>query len=150
MPRSGKGGSRNRAARKAQHFPVPITPALARKLQAAAAGRADSAPLLLRADGSAWGHKATVAYRRAVRAIVAAAGLDPDTVTMCSLRHSAIVRELLLNIPIRIVAATHDTSVAAIEAHYSRHIGEHSDELSRRALLQDAPAADNVIALAGR
>jgi hypothetical protein len=61
-----------------------------------------------------------------------------------------IVRELLLNIPIRIVAATHDTSVAAIEAHYSRHIGEHSDELSRRALLQDAPIAGNVIPIAGR
>jgi hypothetical protein len=89
-------------------------------------------------------------YHAAIRDVVAAAGLDPDTVTMYSLRHSAIVRELLLNIPIRIVAATHDTSVAAIEAHYSRHIGEHSDELSRRALLQDAPAAGNVIPIAGR
>jgi hypothetical protein len=61
-------------------------------------------------------------YHAAIRDIVAAVGLDPAVVTMYSLRHSAIVRELLLNIPIRIVAATHDTSVAAIEAHYSRHM----------------------------
>jgi hypothetical protein len=34
-----------------------------------------------------------------------------------------------------------------IESNYSKHISEHSDDLSRRALLQDAPAADNVIAI---
>jgi hypothetical protein len=86
--------------------------------------------------------------RRSIR--VAAAGLDPDTVTAYALRHSSIVRALLLNIPIRIVASGHDTSVAMIESNYSRHISQHSDELSRRALLQDAPAAGNVIALAKR
>jgi hypothetical protein len=69
---------------------------------------------------------------------------------MYALRHSSIVRALLLNVPIRVIASGHDTSVAAIEAHYSRHISAHSDELSRRALLQDAPLAGNVVALAKR
>jgi hypothetical protein len=57
---------------------------------------------------------------------------------------------LLANVPIRVVAATNDTSVQMIESNYSRHIAEHSDELSRRALLQDALQAGNVIPIAGR
>jgi integrase len=150
VPRSGKGGSRNRMERKTQQVPVPITVALAHRLQAAAAGRPANAPLLLQSDGATW-EAGSTAYRADMREVVAAAGLDPDVVTMYALRHSSIVRQLLLNVPIRIVAASHDTSVAAIEAHYSRHISAHSDDLSRRALLADAPmAADNVIALKGR
>jgi hypothetical protein len=43
------------------------------------------------------------------------------------------VRQLLANIPIRITASLHDTSVQMIESNYSKHIGEHSDDLSRRA-----------------
>ena len=82
-----------------------------------------------------------------MREIVAKVGLDADTVTMYALRHSLIVRQLLANIPIRITASLHDTSVQMIESNYSKHIGEHSDDLCRRALLQDAPAADNVIAI---
>ena len=44
----------------------------------------------------------------------------------------------------------HDTWVSQIEAHYSKYISEHSDLLSRRALLQlgPAPAATNVIEIA--
>jgi integrase len=150
MPRSGKGGSRNRIERKSQRYSVPITPALADRLQAAAARRPANAPLLLQGDGASWDAGGKVRYHDAVREIVAAAGLDPDTVTMYNLRHSAIVRELLMNIPIRVIAATHDTSVAMIESNYSRHIAEHSDELSRRALLQDAPPAGNVVMLTGK
>jgi hypothetical protein len=60
------------------------------------------------------------------------------------------VRQLLLNVPICVIASTHDTSVQMIEKHYPKHIAEHSDELSRRALLQDEPPADSVIAIAGR
>jgi hypothetical protein len=69
---------------------------------------------------------------------------------MYALRHSSIVRALLMNVPVRIIAASHDTSVAMIESNYSRHISAHSDELSRRALLADAPPAGNVVALAGK
>ena len=60
--------------------------------------------------------------------------------TPYALRHSSIVRMLLKNVPIRIVAALHDTSVTMIEKNYSRFITEHSDEVSRVALL-DQPAA---------
>jgi integrase len=147
MPRSAKGGSRNRVARKSQHFPVPITAALAMRLKAA--GRAADAALLRQADGQPWGAAPSENYRDDMRAVVTAVGLDPDHVTLYALRHSSIVRQLLLNVPIRIVAATHDTSVAMIEKHYSRHIGEHSDDLSRRALLQDEAVADNVIPMTG-
>jgi len=36
---------------------------------------------------------------------------------------------------IRVVATNHDTSTIMIERDYSRHIGDHSDQLARRALL---------------
>ena len=37
-----------------------------------------------------------------------------------------------------------------IEKHYSRHITEYSDDVSRHALLQhEPPAGENVVALAG-
>jgi integrase len=149
MVRSGKGGSKNRAARKSERFPVPISVRLAKRLQAAAKGRKPDAPLLVQADGQPWGERPADAYREDIRDIVASLEFDADT-TLYALRHSSIVRALKKNIPIRIVAASHDTSVAAIERHYSRHILQHSDELSRRALLDhDAPeAVDNVVALA--
>jgi hypothetical protein len=57
-----------------------------------------------------------------------------------TVRHSNIVRQLLANVPIRIVAVTHDTSVQMIEKTYSRHIGDHTDALARPALL-DLPDA---------
>ena len=67
---------------------------------------------------------------------------------MYALRHSSIVRMLLLNVPIRLVASLHNTSVAMIEKHYSRYIVEYSDEISRKALLQhEAPSGENVVAL---
>ncbi|MGJ5216956.1 hypothetical protein ACQR1Q_08860, partial [Bradyrhizobium oligotrophicum] len=54
-------------------------------------------------------------------------------------------------IPIRLVASLHNTSVQMIERTYSKYITEHSDEISRRALLQDAvPIGENVVALPAR
>jgi integrase len=153
MSRSAKGGSKNRAARRSQRVSVPITPALAAKLKAAAKGRAADMPLLLQGDGSQWGRDGrdpAQAYRADIRAIVEHdLGLDPDEVSAYSLRHSAIVRQLLVNVPIRIIASTCDTSVSMIERHYSKFIADHSDEISRKALLlrHDEPVADNVVAL---
>jgi integrase len=150
MPRSGKGGGRNRSAKREGHYSMPVTLQLAKALRAAAAGRAPDAPLLVCGDGSAWGNDPNVKYRRPVREVVAAIGEDPDEVTLYSLRHSSVVRMLLRNIPIRLIAALHNTSVAMIERNYSRHITEHdSDDLSRTGLLADlAPASANVIPLA--
>jgi integrase len=136
MPKSGKGGSRNRAARKAERYSVEITSALAAALKQEAAGRPADAPLLTRSNGAAWPPDPHSHYRDGFRAIVASIALDPDEVTVYALRHSFVVRMLLANVPVRIVASKIDSSVAMVEKNYSRHIAEHSDEISRRALLE--------------
>src|SRR6516164_5316097 len=132
MPLSAKGRARNK---RHERRPVPITPALAAVLKQEAQGRAPDAPLLLRANGERWGHGRRRHHRNDFRAVIEAAALDPDVVTLSALRHSSIVRMLLANTPIRIVSTLHDTSVKMIERTYSRHIAEHTDALARRALL---------------
>jgi hypothetical protein len=149
MRRSAKGGGKKRAARIARTFRVEILPELARKLRARAAGRKPGEPLLLQGDGQPWGDSPSYVYRRPMRDVIAAAGLDPDVVTPYWLRHTSIHCQLLANIPIRVVAANHDTSVQKIEENYTHNITEHSDAISRQALQQRfAPTlADNVISL---
>ena len=74
--------------------------------------------------------------------------LDPagDDVLRCDI--PVIVRMLLRNVPIRLVASLHNTSVAMIEKHYSKYITEHSiDDISRPGCCSEPPAADNVVAL---
>jgi integrase len=139
MPKSAKGGGRNRSQKKVERFSVPITVQLAAKLKAAAKGRSDDAPLFLQSDGSPWDKNPGQIYHRQVDTVVTAIGLDPDVVTMYALRHSSIVRMLLQNVPIRLVASLHNTSVAMIEKHYAKFITEHSDDISRAALLQHEP-----------
>jgi hypothetical protein len=121
---------------------------LAQRLKAVVRGRADDAPLLLQSDGSPWPKHPGQHTHRLMDKIVTATGLGPE-VTMYALRHSSIVRMLLANVPIRLVASLHNTSVAMIERTYSRYITEHSDDISRKALLQhETPAGDNVVVLA--
>jgi len=146
MPLSAKGRRRNK---RHERRPAPITAALASVLKQEAAGRPSEAPLLLRDNGERWGHGRRRHHRNDFRAVVEAAGLDPDQVTLSALRHSSIVRMLVSNTPIRIVATLHDTSVKMIERTYSRHIAEHTDALARRALLDvSQPLADsNVVPL---
>jgi integrase len=148
VPRSGKGGGRLRVKRKVERVSVPITTGLAARLKTAAAGRPHAEPLLLWRDNQGWGNDPSANYRADMRAIVVDVGLDPDVVTAYAFRHSSICRQLVANTPVRLVAAAHDTSVTEIERHYSKFITEHSDQLSRRALLQlDAPTGDNVVAM---
>jgi integrase len=108
-------------------------------------GRPDSAPLLER-----WRHKqiGPMEWERVERGLwtsssemlrmwkqaVAAAGLPAVTIPY-ALRHSSIVRGLRMGLPIRLVAAIHDTSVQMIERHYSRWITEGLDELAARAVV---------------
>jgi integrase len=132
MPLSAKGRKR---AKRHERRPVPIPAPLAVVLKQESTGRLADAPLLVRSNGQAWGYGYTVHHRDDFRAVVGAAGLDPDVVTLYALRHSSIVRQLTANVPIRITAALHDTSVGQIERNYSRHIAEHTDALARRALL---------------
>jgi integrase len=70
-------------------------------------------------------------------ATVKRAGVSPDTI-MYALRHSSIVRGLRAGLPVRLVAALHDTSSDMIEAHYSAHIIDATEELARRAALSFA------------
>ena len=67
------------------------------------------------------------------REVVAAIGEDPDIVTAYCLWHSNITRMLLKNIPVRLIASLHNTSIHQIEKNYSRHITEHSSRRLRRA-----------------
>jgi integrase len=148
MPLSAKGRRRDK---RHERRPVPISSALAAVLKREAAGRPSDAPLLLRDNGERWGHGRRRHHRNDFRAVVEATGLDPNQVTLYALRHSSIVRQLLANVPIRIVATLHDTSVKMIERTYSRHIAEHTDALARKALLQIEPlTAANVVTLTER
>jgi hypothetical protein len=108
--------------------------ALAAKLKS---NRAAEAPLLLRSDGCAWQSRRytsdhQVLYRRAAER----AGVGG---TMYALRHSSIIRALLANVPIRVVAATHDTSTIMIERTYSAHVSDFADAVARRGLLETPP-----------
>jgi integrase len=133
VPVSKKG----RGNRKADRTPVPITPGLAGKLKAAAAGRPANAPLLLRADGAPWRPR-FADHRLAFMQAVRAAKLPVGT-TLYSLRHSSIARALLRGLPIKVVSDWHDTSTGQIEAHYGRFIKHHYDDLVRGALLDTTP-----------
>lgn len=69
-----------------------------------------------------------------------------------ALRHSSIVRGIRANLPIRLVAAMHDTSVVMIERHYGRHIADGLDELAARSVVALVPAEGgrgNVVAIGG-
>jgi integrase len=149
MPKSAKGGSKNRVARKHERVNVPISKALAATLKKAAKGRKPDMPLLLQGDGQPWSKSPSNDYRADIAEVVRAIGRDPEEVTLYALRHSSIVRALKRNVPVRIVAATHDTSIVQIERTYSKYITDHTDDISRAALLQHepAPVGDNVVAL---
>lgn len=68
------------------------------------------------------------------KAVIAEAGLPPRTVPY-ALRHSSIVRALRVGLPARLVAATHDTSLAMVESHYSAHVVSALEELSARSVI---------------
>jgi integrase len=140
MPASSKG----RGPKTVSHRPVPIPADLAFRLRLAARERATEAPLLLRANGRPW---ARLDHAKPFAAAAERAGFRG--VTMYALRHSNIVRCLLAGVPIRLVAVNHDTSVLMIEKSYSAHISDHTDAISRRALLDMAApvAAPNIIKL---
>jgi integrase len=155
MPSSRKGGSQRKVARR----PVPVTADLAARLLRRAKGQPSAAPLLVKPSGERWKKSDhTRPFKRAVAKVVTHEaektgapkkikldGYQPDEVTLYALRHSNIVRQLLAGVPIRVVAANHDTSVMMIERTYSRHISDHADALARGALLDvDAaqPAAE--------
>jgi len=71
---------------------------------------------------------------------------NSSRVTMYALRHTSIVRQLLANVPVTVVAALHDTSVTMIERNYSQYIADHADDLARAAL----PTPSEVVSFGDR
>jgi integrase len=124
MPTSKKGRGTKRIGR----YPVPIGASLAAKLRS---NRPADEPLLLH-RGIAWRPSE---HRHPFLRAVGLAKIKQPGVTIYALRHSSIVRQLLAAIPIRVVAVNHDTSVAMIERTYSKHIGGHTDAMTRSALI---------------
>ncbi len=135
MPVSDKG--KGDKSKKAKDRPVPISVAFASRLREAANGRQEDGPLFPKGDGR-W---KDTDHARPFARTVKAAGIKTESgepVTSYALRHSSIVRALLANVPVRVVASQHDTSVAMIERNYSRFISDHTDAIARAAMLQIA------------
>lgn len=149
VPTSRKG----RGLKATAFTPVPIGQDVVEILAPAAYGR-DAGEVLLerwryaQAPGSiewlkdrrgSW--QSSSEFSREWQTIKAAAGLplaDPY-----AFRHSSIVRAIRANLPIRLVAASHDTSVAMIERHYSRWIVDSLEELTARAVVPLVPKDEN-------
>jgi integrase len=125
MPDSRKG-----RRKKVGSKPIPIGVEIIDVLRPVIVRRAKDDWLLERwrhrqVKGGHWerserGPWSTSELTRPWNAIRDRAGL-PDATPYC-LRHSSIVRGIRKNLPIRLVAAAHDTSVQIIERHYSRFI----------------------------
>jgi integrase len=126
MPKSSKG----KGPKAIGHTPVPIPHNLAVRLQEVGR-KAASDVLLVRPSGKSWGECThTKWFYRAAQA----AKLNPKKATAYALRHSSITRQLLAGVPVRVVAALHDTSVGQIEKNYSSAIADFSDALARPTL----------------
>lgn len=139
VPVSKKG----RGAKKITHRYVPISSDLAARLnqQLHAGRRGGDQQLLIKPDGGPWKKsEQTRPFAEAAKN----AGLDPEVATLNALRHSSITRQLIAGVPIRVVAANHDTSVLMIERTYSALIDQHADAVARAALL-DLANAGNVV-----
>lgn len=137
MPTSRKG----KGVKTIRHQPIPIPVELARKLRAAAAGKRGGEALLPRSSAgdkySLSNHHVRPWNRCRKGAGLKAEAIAPyalEDVTIYALRHSSIVRQILQNVPLRVVAALHDTSVAMIERTYSRYITGQADAIARAAL----------------
>ena len=141
MPASKKG----RVAKDKPPIAIPLGPDTVEQLGPAIKGRNKKEPLLTRwvhvRKGSkewtkdkrrAWGPAYEIEKHWA--ATLKIADVPSDTV-MYALRHSSIVRGLNTGLPIRLVAALHDTSVEMIETHYSAHIVDATEDLARRAVI---------------
>lgn len=154
VPTSNKG----RGSKAQSHIAVPLPPDTLARLRPLVAGRRGHERLLLR-----WHHKQVEGDKAAGRlptwerterrpwtvasemtrpwhATLTAAELPGDLVPY-ALRHSAIVRGLRAGLPVRLVAAVHDTSVAMIEKHYGAFIVDATEDLLRRAAVPLAPEA---------
>jgi integrase len=160
VPASRKGKRKGGAASTA----VAVGQDVLDVLQPAVTGRRSDAPLLERwrakqvgagKDGIKWERDKRGPWQSAseiVRpwaAIKERAGL-PGAIPY-ALRHSSIVRGIRAGLPIRLVAAMHDTSVQMIEKHYSKWIVDGLDDLAARAVVSLVPqSAKKIVKMSGR
>jgi integrase len=143
LPSSRKGGTGRKSVRR----PVPITPTLAAKLRAIAAGRDPDEPLLTRRDGTAWPIDGMLLWRLFGQ-VAERLGINQSAY---ALRHSCAVRMLLAGTPVRAVAAALDTSTVQLEKTYSHFISDFADGAVRKGLIDTAAPATgtNVVVLDG-
>jgi integrase len=124
VPASAKG----RGAKAGRLIPVPISDDVAARLRPLTYGRMGHEALL--------GLPLDRANRmiRQWRLALDAAGLS-TTLVPYALRHTSIVRMLSQNVPIRFVAAVHDTSIAMLENHYAKFVTNEVEDRIRRAVV---------------
>jgi integrase len=139
VSRKGNGG------KKSDSISVPVGPDVLDALRPVVTGRPNDAPLLERwrlkqmVGGIRWVRdgrgpwQSSSELTRPWQAIREHAEM-PDVIPY-ALRHSSIVRGIRENLPIRLVAAKHDTSVAMIERHYGRWVVDGLEELAARAIV---------------
>jgi integrase len=143
--------SRKGRGAKAGGTPVPIGADVIEVLLPAVTGRAAGASLLQRwrsrqvAGGIRWERVGRGPWQSSSElnrpwAEIRKKAKMPDAIPY-ALRHSSIVRGIRANLPIRLVAALHDTSVAMIERHYGRHIADGLDELAAKSVVALVPSA---------
>lgn len=132
VPSSRKGRS------KRERLPAPVTIGadVIEVLAHAARDRGPCEPLFMcwsytRENGLDWRKFKRRAWKRAeltkpFKKIADHAGL-PREVTAYALRHTSIARQLLSGLPVRVVAAQHDTSSEMIERYYSKYISYAAD-----------------------
>ena len=143
LPASRKGKG------KAGSFAVPVGRDVLDALVSVVAGRAPDAPLLerwryRRGAGLRWERDARGPWQSneelnkgAWPAIREKAGL-PELIPY-AFRHSSIVRGIRAGLPLRLVAALHDTSTVMIERHYSKYITSGLEEMARAAIVPLVP-----------
>ena len=144
--RKGKPGKQRK------RVPLPIPAGLSQRLAQHVAGRGPDEPLLLSDKGARW-QPPRDDHGDRFEAIARRLRLDQGRSklpTVYALRHTSITRMLLAAVPVRMVAAAHDTSVAMIEKTYSKFVVDHGDQMLRAVVfdVDAAPPTGKVVALA--
>ncbi|OCC05078.1 hypothetical protein BA190_09185 [Labrys sp. WJW] len=148
VPVSFKGTGEKKVSR----FAVPIGQDVVDALRPAIAGRKSTDPLLERwryrqESPIVWVKDRRGPWQNATemsrlwRKTLEVAELPVDIIPY-ALRHSSIVRGLRAMLPVRLVAALHDTSTEMIEKHYSAYIIDAMDEVAARAVIPLGAVSD--------
>ncbi|MGB3347892.1 MAG: tyrosine-type recombinase/integrase [Brucella anthropi] len=140
MPASHKGRTQDY---EKPSIPIPVGQDVIDALRPVMESRGSGEPLLerwrhIQTGPAQWERNRRGSWTNAAeltrpwKALAASVEID---VTSYSLRHSSIVRGLRNGLPIRLVAAMHDTSTAMIERHYGKWIADGLEELAARAIV---------------